>query len=176
MSKDERLPIPAGCFALFGVPFVAAGIFVLLLACRSWWLYFDSASWTSTAAEIVSVELKTKRSSNRSSYEVACRYRYLVAGKEYESTRIGVTDWGKGNAGADERRFRSLESARSRGSSWPALVDPSNPARAMLFREIDLSMYLMLLLGLLVGGAGAIYIVRVLRGSNRGSPDPPVST
>ena len=90
--------------------------------------------WQPVQAEVLSAELKTHHSSDGATYEVQARYRYQVAGKAYEGTRVGldargnsdnIDDWPRQWAGR-------LQSAQARGQGITVLVNPHDPSQSLI--------------------------------------------
>ena len=160
----NRRQEPFGCLVLFGVPFLAAGLFTIGLASSWWSLWWQSRDWVKVAATVESVKLDSHRGSKGGvSYKVSCVYRYRYgsgaspgnsSGREYTGSRVGLES-GTTSGDAPRERFRILEEARVAGRPIEVLVDPSHPDRSLVFREPGVSMYMLPPFGLvfvLVGG------------------------
>lgn len=91
--------------------------------------------WQPVPAEVLSAELKTHTSSDGPTYEALVRYRYEVGGRSHESTRLGLDQAGTSdNVGADWSHdwARRLQAAQAGGQRITVLVDPRDPARALI--------------------------------------------
>ena len=163
MGKSAK-QLPAGFLILFGLPFLGAGLGVLIYAGLCWKTYFESSSWERVPAYIESVELKSHTGDDGTTYSVECRYGYEFRGREYHGTRVGIIGGTSSSYELHRKRYDVLKRHMDAEESFPALVDPEDPRRSILFRgEVDVWMYALPFLGLsffLVGlGAGVAGIV-----------------
>lgn len=99
-------------------------------------------SWHPVQAEIVSAALKTHSSSDGSTYEIQARYRYQVAGKGYESTRVGLDPRGGSDNIDDWHRqwVARLQAAQASGQSITVWVDPGDPSQSLIDPSIRWSL------------------------------------
>lgn len=122
-----------GCLIIFGLPFFAAGCFML------WTLFFqpfkksiDSNSWVETPCVITKSQLKTNTDSDGTSYRPDISYTYEYEGEKYESKLVDFS----GNISSNDRvgEMESVE-AYPTGSTRKCYVNPDNPAEAVLVRD-----------------------------------------
>lgn len=139
---------------LFGLPFLAVGIGVLAWSGRMWALYHRSGEWKRVPATILSVELRTHRGDDSTSYSVDCRYVYTVAGRDYEGTRVGIEGGGGSSDGYHSRRYALLARHRDAKTPFEARVNPAAPEESLLFRELTTTVYVLPLFGLVFALAG----------------------
>lgn len=101
-------------------------------------LAWEARNWQPVQADVHSAQLATHQSSGGATYQVQARYRYRVAGKDYESTRIGldvpgqsdnVDDWHRKWAGR-------LQSAKAQGQGITVWVNPGDPSQVLVDRSI----------------------------------------
>jgi hypothetical protein len=97
---------------------------------------------------------------------VLVRYRYEIAGKSYESQRVGLDP----QAGADnvgdwqERWFQTLHQAQQQGRPITVWVNPAQPTESIVDRSLRPGLLaLQLGLALAFGGFGGHLLVRMGR-------------
>ncbi len=135
--------------------------------------------WQPVQAEVLSAELKTHHSSDGATYEVQARYRYQVAGKAYEGTRVGldargnsdnIDDWPRQWAGR-------LQSAQARGLGITVLVNPHDPSQSLIDPSIRWSLQIFripfALVFTLVGLVAAWFFLHTLLGLARAGGTSP---
>ena len=154
MGKNAKQP-PAGCLIVFGLPFLGAGLGVLIYAALCWKTYFESSSWERVPARIESVELKSHSDSDGTTYSVECRYSYEFEGRGYAGTRVGIMGGSSSNYKTHRRRCGVLKKHMDAEEPFLAFVDPDDPQRALLFREPEVWMFVLLPFGLVFAGVGA---------------------
>jgi hypothetical protein len=137
----------------FGLPFLAVGLGVMIWSGGMWWLYTRSQSWDRVPATILTVEFRTHRGDESTSYSVDCRYAYAVAGRAYEGTRVGLEGGGSSD-GCHSRRYAILVRHRDSRTPFPAWVDPADPGQSLLFRELTTTLYILPVFGLVFALAG----------------------
>lgn len=138
---------------LFGLPFLAVGLGVLLWSGKMWMLYQQSASWHRVPATILSADLETHHNKNSTSYSVKCRYTYTVAGQTYQGDRAGIEGGGSSDS-YHSRRHAILTRHRNAKTPFEAWVNPANPTQSLLFREKTTTLYVLPLFGLVFALAG----------------------
>ncbi|HOX05557.1 MAG TPA: DUF3592 domain-containing protein [Planctomycetota bacterium] len=144
-----------GCLmAVFGLPFLAAGLFVLghfgqiYMDCRR------AASWERVPVRIESAELESHRGSKGGmSYLVKANYSFERDGGRCTGTRVAA-DTGASSDVRHLERYELLKAHMERREPFPAWVNPANPGDCMLFREIAPMSWALLPFGLVFAGAG----------------------
>ena len=146
----------AGCLFIFGIPFFAAGLFVIYLAISPIILNFKSKSWQVVQARVLEIELKTSRGSEGgTSYEAVGRYEYEFAGKTYQSDRLGLHSGGDNFTNYHQKMVSRLRAFKTENRTIPAYVDPNDPSEALIDRELDSKKLLFLTaFGLVFAGVG----------------------
>lgn len=125
--------------------------------------------WQPVAAQLESVELKRRQDSDgQTVWQVRAGYRYRFDGREYRSDRVSL-HYGADNLGDYHQRvYARLDAARRAGKSVTAWVDPDQPSRAVLDRELRWGrLALLLLFPLVFGGAAVLLVVRGRRQRRR---------
>src|SRR5688572_14512605 len=129
--------LPNGCLMLFALPFAAVGVGALVWS--GWTLldWRDAASWVPVSAEIVTVELEEHADDEGgSTYETTATYRYDYGGTSYTGTRVAI-DTGADNIGGFQNRlYYGLRAALDSRTTVTAYVDPDDPNRAVLNRQL----------------------------------------
>lgn len=142
-----------GCLALFALPFAGVGLFMGFLTMWSIVDWYSMRSWVPVDAELVAVDLESSSGSDSTTYEVTASYRYAYGGRQYTGSRVGLHT-GSDSIG-DYQRDTYRELAARRGETVVCFVDPDEPSRAVLDRELRferLGFYLLFVI--LFGGAG----------------------
>lgn len=122
-----------GCLILFGIPFFAAGAFML------WTLVFSpllqlskSMGWVEAPCEITKSELKVNSDSDGNTYRPIIHYVYEFRGQMYESERV---DFGASSSSSDREGESACLKDYPLGSKRTCFVDPDKPYEAVLIRD-----------------------------------------
>lgn len=75
---------PAGCIAIFILPFAAVGTFMFYLIFSDLVRWFMMQTWKEVPATILNVELQSHRGSKSTTYETLAGYRYNYGGRSYK--------------------------------------------------------------------------------------------
>ncbi len=148
----------AGCLILFGIPFLLAGLGVTGWGVHAWMLYAASGSWQRVPATVQDVEFVEHSDSDGDTYSVKATYAYTVGDKTYTGHRVDVMGGSSSSYGMHHRRYEELKAAHDSGKPVTALVDPHDPAQALLYREKDTWLLVMIPFGLVFAGAGVLVI------------------
>lgn len=133
-TKSNRTGV--GCLLLFALPFAAAGIAALGWAGITLLDWREARSWVAVSAAVESVDLKENRGDDSTTYETKATYRYEYAGQTYTRDRVAI-DSGADNIGSFQRSlYRELKAAHENRKPVTAYVDPAEPSRAVLNREL----------------------------------------
>lgn len=115
--------------------------------------------WQPVQAEVLSAELRTHSSSDGPTYEVQARYRYQVAGRDYESTRVGLDAQGnRDNIDEWHREWVArLKDAQAKGQRVTAWVNPRDPSQALIDPSVRWSLQIFRLpFALVFSGVGLV--------------------
>ncbi|MBN2311387.1 MAG: DUF3592 domain-containing protein [Candidatus Hydrogenedentes bacterium] len=111
-----------------------------------WFNVWRTADWVAVNGEIMRLKASNrgifKRTSPQSGHcsVLRCSYTYTVSGRTYRNHRIGFLSGRP--AAARSRQYKVLVRCQQRREEIQVWVDPSNPARAALFRpEVSSEMY-----------------------------------
>lgn len=115
----------------FGAGGYALGLKPLALTLQTAW---EARGWQPTPAQVMSTRLQRHPGSDSTTWQVDARYRYEVAGKAYEGTRVGLDPTpGADNLGDwHERWHAKLQAAQSRGDSITIWVNPRQPSQSLI--------------------------------------------
>lgn len=160
---------------LFALPFAAVGVGMLLLGVLPT-LYDWSRMqfWQPAQATLVSAQLNTSRSSKSTTYHVTARYRYQVAGRAYEGNRVAISGGGDNVGDFQEALGERLEHALQNGQPVPIWVSPSNPAEAVIDRNLRPGLLAFQMVFVVVfGGVGMGMLVHLVRAPSRAGRKTP---
>ena len=136
MSTKTGDRAAGGCLALFALPFAAVGLGALYFALDDVWTWARMSRWEAVPAQLASLDLAQNSNDGTSTYRVLAGYRYSYAGRDYTGDRVAI-DRMADNIGSFQRDlYADLEAAQRRGGRVTAYVDPSDPARATLNRDL----------------------------------------
>ena len=127
----------AGCLALFALPFAAVGVGAFVWGA---WTLLDwraASGWVEVPAELVSVALEEHDDDDgATTYKTAATYRYEYAGRTYDNHRVAI-DSGSDNIGSFQQQlYYRLRAAHEQHTPVTAYVDPAEPTKAVLNREL----------------------------------------
>jgi hypothetical protein len=147
----------AGCLAVFGLPFLAVGVFVAGLFGNMFLDYRRAASWDRVPARIESAEFEVSHGKG-ASYSVKARYSYEYGGRTYTGSRIAADTGGSSDARHRER-YELLRQHKESGQPFLAWVNPARPQESLLFREMTTMSWALLPFGLVFAGVGGALFV-----------------
>ena len=97
---------------------------------------FASRRWPCVGGRILGVDVHEERDYEGTFYRPYVRYEYVVAGKQYESERIGVYNLAWSPQGKARRKLRSFGNLES----VPVFYDPQRPEKAVLKQGFTLDL------------------------------------
>lgn len=175
MLKPHRMPSNAvrpvkqlggGCAALFGLPFIVAGLAV------GWFLYFPGIStwwsargWEEVPCWIEKAEMTASRGSKGgTTHKAEARYRYRYHGRTFHSEEVSLTGGSDNIGDFQERAHAQIRAFEGKERPFRCYVNPAKPEQAVLFRELRWGLLLLMsifpmifpLVGFLVSGGGAL--------------------
>ncbi|MFQ5756054.1 MAG: DUF3592 domain-containing protein [Acidiferrobacterales bacterium] len=173
--KTRRKHRPSIALLIFGLIFagigVGIGIFGPGASLVEW---ADRQDWQPVNAIVLSAELRQHRGDKGSiSYEAATVYRYQYRGRSYTGDRVGIST-GSDNVGDwHQNWYARLRTAMRVGTPITVWIDPDDPSRSIIDRELRWGKLGFLLVFVAVfGGAGAFIIWLALRRPAAKSPAP----
>ena len=120
--------------ALFGVPFAAFALWMLVLvvvpaAIDAWRM----RAWIEVRATLDALEV---RESDGRATNVEARYRYTLDGQSFTGTRVAVFAMSDNIGPFQQNLAERLRRARANGERVPVWFDPDDPSRATLDRSV----------------------------------------
>ncbi|MGL4401113.1 MAG: DUF3592 domain-containing protein [Luteolibacter sp.] len=145
MMKREKMQsfVGGGCLALFGLPFLGAGLFMTWLYFSGYEKWWAARSWLETPCWIESAELK--QNGDEDSRKAVVTYRYEFEGRSYQGDRVSLHG-GSDNIGdfhvEAHRELSHHAGGTSSGAEGEARqpfrchVNPENPAESVIYRTL----------------------------------------
>ncbi|MDD7986313.1 DUF3592 domain-containing protein [Lentisphaera marina] len=131
MSKSKSNIFGSIFLAIFGLPFFAAGIFVIGLALKPVYQNHQAKEWLETPATLTQLKLDGRGDS----VKVVAEYRYVFKGKEYTGDTVGFNMTTGNVSKYHQNLYAKLNKALDEGRTVPSYVNPSNPQEAVLDRK-----------------------------------------
>jgi Protein of unknown function (DUF3592) len=154
MATNTDVKLGAGCLALFALPFAAVGVAALYLVGSALLTWYDMRSWTEVRATLERLELEQHTGDDATTYEVAGRYRYRYGGRDYSGDRVAISGFADNIGDFHQDLYAALSAAERRGDVT-AFVDPDDPTRATLNRDMRWGLLAFQgVFALVFGGAG----------------------
>ncbi len=152
MSKRDLSP---GCLALFALPFAGIGVGFGIALSITISRGMATTRWVERPATVLEADLETSRGDDSTTYRATARYVYEYLDRLHTGTAVSVHS-GSDNIGSfHQDMFRTLDAARQANRSVPCYVNPTDPARAVLYRGLRMGMVLFqLLFAVVFGGVG----------------------
>jgi hypothetical protein len=132
-SGNTPKQLGSGCLSLFGLPFLAAGIFITYLYFSTVIQWWSGRNWVEVPCQIESVDIKAGDDSSRT----VATFIYRYEGRDYIGDRVSF--WGDAdNIGSFQQdAFRELsECHRRKGRKFRCFVDPARPSNAVIDRKL----------------------------------------
>ena len=157
-----------GCLLVFSLPFAAVGVFMLNKSVINILEWRAAKSWVETPATIIDLELASSTDSEGSTtYEALARYRYNAGGQDFEGARVALYEGADNIGDFHQLVFDELRPYWQSGDTYRCFVDPKDPTRALLNREMRWGMIgFQMVFVVMFGGAGfgimifALYAIR----------------
>jgi hypothetical protein len=149
---------------VFGLIFLGAGLAMGYFLALPDFLEWSAASeYEAVPATILNVELQ-RHHGKSTTYNVRASYRYTFRGRQYFGNRVAISDAADNIGDYQQNLYRRLKASKQGGRDVTAWVDPSDPQRALLDREMRWELFvlksLFAALFVLIGGAVAIFALR----------------
>lgn len=167
-ARKSKKSLSPTWLALFGLPFALIGLGILGWTALGVVRWQVAQSWEAVPATVLATDLVENRGDDSTTYKATATYRYEYNGREYTGERVALRD-GSDNIGAfHERLYAELYSARERGATVTAYVDPGEPSVAVLNRDLRPGVLaLQLATGLVFAGIGIALIVATRYGAKK---------
>jgi hypothetical protein len=163
-TRKSNIALGSGCLTLFALIGLGALGWVGVTFAR----WNAMQSWVAVPATVLAVDLLQHSGDDSTTYEATATYRYEYQGQLFTGTRVGLREGADNIGNFHEGMHADLEAARERGTPVMAYVDPSEPANAVLNRELRPSVLtLQIVLGLVFAGVGVGLIKAVRYGAQK---------
>lgn len=151
---------------LFGLAFAIPGFFVLYIGLSMAWRSLEAHGWDPVQATILSADLVTSSGGDSTTYRVQATYEYRVFGERYESDAVTLST-GSDNIGSfHQDAYRELARYRDSGDAFTAWVDPDEPSRSVLYRNLRWGLFAFtVIFGLVFSLVGCGVMAAVIWGS-----------
>ena len=136
MAKKLKNVTGWGCLALFALPFLLIGLFVVGWTGWDVLRWRGARDWVETPATIKSADLEVHHGDDNDTYKAVARYTYEYGGTVHESDRVCVVDEADNIGSYQKDLARELEGYLRSGKPTVCYVDPDDPARAVLRRDL----------------------------------------
>ena len=144
-----------GCLILFALPFALVGIGCLIGVGSTLWSWLSAQQWEEVPAKIIEAELVSNSGSKSTTYSVKASYKYDYKGTSYTGTRVSFSTGSDNIGDFHQRTSAELIEHRDSGEPFHCFVDPSDPSKSVLYRDLRYGPLLMLgVFGLVFGGVG----------------------
>lgn len=185
MSRaSSKGTLGGGCLALFGVPFAAVGTFMAWKLAAMLWLGVAAQWWPEVDAKLTRVELERRHGGEGgSTREVHAEYRYEFDGQVFQGDRVSLLEEADNIGPHQQRLYDRLKESFDAEQPVACYVDPSDPSRSLLDRQVRPLMVVTLIpFAVLFPGVGYGMIVlgwwsaresRAEEARREGSPDQP---
>lgn len=141
---------------IFGLVFAGVGIgFLAISIVPTLYDWHRMRAWQAVEAELLAADLVVHDGSDSTTYEATATYRYRFDGRDYTGTRVAINR-GSDNIGDFQPALgRRLEDALQQRRGISIWVDPGDPSRAVINRDLRWGLLgFKLIFVLLFGGAG----------------------
>lgn len=180
-SKKLVNGVSSGCLTIFGLPFLAAGVFLSWLYFTPYFKYVVAQNWEKVPCRIDSATLKVHEDSDGDTYKCLASYRYEYAGRTWSSDRVSLYAGADNIGNFQHRAHRELSqyvAGKPAEAEWEPLapgtgmfrcyVNPGNPAESVLYRDLRWQMQALIALFALTFpavGAGLVFggLIGILR-------------
>ena len=134
---------------------VVAGSFLIPAGYKELKNAQESLNWPITDGVIISSEIKESQGDNSTTYEANVRYKYAVGEKHYLSDQVSFGQYGS----SDPEHAQSIVRRYEKGQKVSVHFNPAHPDQSALEPGATWSSYMLLGMGAVFFGAGAISAV-----------------
>ena len=160
-SNKPATRMPFVILILFSLPFVGVGIHTGVSSLKKIVEHRRMQSWEETPATIVAARLEIDNDPDCTTCKATAVYTYQFRGRQYTGKRVSVQG-GSDNVGSfQEDAYHRLDEHRRLGRPFPCYVNPADPTKAVLFRNLRWEMVLFhaaITVGFGVAGFGILAI------------------
>jgi hypothetical protein len=149
-----------GCFLLFGIPFLVAGLAMSGLFFYTAAKALQARWWVKTPCTVESAELESRMGDESVTWLTNARYSWNWEGSVYRSDRVSFSPGSDNVGGFQKNAAKELKSVLGKPDGFYCLVNPLIPREAVLYRDMRWEMVLFQLPFLVMFptvGAGLIF-------------------
>jgi hypothetical protein len=141
--------LSGGCLALFGLPFLAAGLVMSGLYFHGYAKWWAARSWEEVPCWIESVELKRNPGSDSDTHKALATYHYEIRGRVYHGDRVALHGGSDNIGDFQQQAYRELsrytnvkpagagrDPQRDERQPFRCYVNPENPAESVIYRTL----------------------------------------
>jgi Protein of unknown function (DUF3592) len=145
-ARPKTSAAAAGCLAIFGLPFLIAGLVVAGFQTKMVWQAWQMQSWVETPCTIINADLKRDTTGDSDSYKAFAEYSYRFSGVGYRSAQVTPID-SSDNIGSFQQDVASeLKAHQQSKQPFRCFVNPAHPEQAVLYPKIRVFLPAFLLL------------------------------
>ncbi len=121
--------------SLFALPFFSVGVWMLWSVSSTLFEAWQMRSWVPAEARVLSAGYTTN-SGDSDTWEAYAQYTYSYGGAYYTADRVNISSGGDNIGDYQRDTGNRLSGAKSRGEPITVYVDPDNPHRAIIDRNV----------------------------------------
>ena len=121
--------------SLFALPFFSVGVWMLWSVSSTLFEASQMRSWVPVEARVLSAGYTTN-SGDSDTWEAYAQYTYTYGGANYTADRVNISSGGDNIGDYQRDTGNRLSAAKSRGAPITVYVDPDNPQRAIIDRNV----------------------------------------
>ncbi len=146
-KRNSTKELSGGCLSLFGLPFLAAGLFMSGLYFSGFTKWWSARSWEEIPCWIESAELKVNRGDDNDTYETLATYRYIYQGRTYHGDQVSFGGGGDNIGKFQQKAHRELSAhlgkkpaaaeadpRQDTARPFRCYVNPADPGESVLYR------------------------------------------
>jgi hypothetical protein len=135
--RNSSKQLSSGCLTLFGLPFLAAGLFLSWLYFSGYAKWWSARNWQETPCRIESADLKVSHGDDSNTYKALATYRYEYEGRTYHGDRVSLGSGSDNVGGFQHAAHRELSRFAGKDSApFRCFVNPAKPDEAVLYRTL----------------------------------------
>ena len=121
--------------SLFALPFFGVGVWMLWSISSTLYEAQQMRSWVPVEARVLSAGYTTS-SGDSDTWEAYAEYTYSYGGAYYTASRVNISSGGDNIGDYQRDTGNRLSGAKSRGETVTVYVDPDNPQKAVVDRDV----------------------------------------
>lgn len=147
-KRNPTKELSGGCLSLFGLPFLAAGLFLSGVYFSGFSQWLGARSWDEVPCWIESADLKVSSGDDSDTYKATATYRYVYQGRTWHGDRVSFHKGGDNVGDFQHMAYRELKDhlgAKPAGAEMDSqrdarpfrcYVNPGKPSESVLYRTL----------------------------------------